>query len=303
MRREGLPSLCRAGRGRTVSIASFASCIAVVAAAAHLDVLRVHADVPLLAPTITSISGTGGSSSGGETVTVNGTNFDAGLPTPNVLFNGTPATQVTVLSNTQLTAVTPPMCPGNAAVQVNDVAGTSNSVNYSYTSPQPSVTALSPATGSSDGPTQVTITGSNLYCPKTVAVGNVPATVVTSGVTNTPTTLTVSIPAQPGNTVGDVVVTPQIGPASTTTAADRFTWRALAPVLSSISVSGGPSQGGTMVTLGGDHLAYATTVSFGASPARVVSSTDQQISVQSRGRSGDPGCLGGSAWQDVPGRR
>lgn len=66
-------------------------------------------------PTVTSISPPSGDKSGGTTVTIRGTNF--GGPTA-VTFDDLPATNVTVVDPTTITAVTPAHAPGNATVSV-----------------------------------------------------------------------------------------------------------------------------------------------------------------------------------------
>jgi hypothetical protein len=66
-------------------------------------------------PTITGISPNSGSTSGGTTVTITGTNFVSGMT---VKLGGTSATGVTVVSSTSLTAVTPAEVAGPALVEV-----------------------------------------------------------------------------------------------------------------------------------------------------------------------------------------
>ena len=55
-------------------------------------------------PTVTSVSPVSGSTAGGTAVTITGTNFAAGAT---VTFGGTAATNVVVVSGTQITATTP----------------------------------------------------------------------------------------------------------------------------------------------------------------------------------------------------
>jgi hypothetical protein len=86
------------------------------------------------APTITSVSPTSGpGGGGGQTVTVNGTDF-TGVTA--VKFGTTPGAPVTVLSPTQLTVGSPPHTPGTVAVRVVTNSGTSPSVpadRYTFT--------------------------------------------------------------------------------------------------------------------------------------------------------------------------
>jgi hypothetical protein len=83
------------------------------------------------APTITSLSPNHGPSGGGNTVTINGTNF---VGVSSVLFGTTNATNVTVVSATQIT-VTAPAGSGTVQVTVKAAGGSSASVtadNYQY---------------------------------------------------------------------------------------------------------------------------------------------------------------------------
>ncbi|HVX22488.1 MAG TPA: IPT/TIG domain-containing protein [Acidimicrobiales bacterium] len=73
------------------------------------------------APTVTSVSPTGGPAAGGTTVTVTGTQFTDGAT---VAFGGTPATSVTVAGPTSLTAVAP-AGSGTVDVTVTTLGGTS----------------------------------------------------------------------------------------------------------------------------------------------------------------------------------
>ncbi len=85
-----------------------------------------------LAPTITSISPTKGSTAGGKTVTITGTNLGGAT---GVTFGSTAASSFTVNSETQITAVTPAESAGTVPVTVTTPGGTSNSVNYKFKTP------------------------------------------------------------------------------------------------------------------------------------------------------------------------
>ncbi len=85
-----------------------------------------------LAPTITSISPTKGSTAGGKTVTITGTNLGGATA---VLFGSTAAPSFTVNSESQITAVSPAESAGIVPVVVTAPGGTSNGVNYKYKTP------------------------------------------------------------------------------------------------------------------------------------------------------------------------
>jgi IPT/TIG domain len=78
------------------------------------------------APTITSISPNSGSTNGGTAVTITGTNFVSGAT---VTFGGTPATNVTVVSSTSITATTPAHAAGAVNVVVSDSGGSGTLTN------------------------------------------------------------------------------------------------------------------------------------------------------------------------------
>jgi hypothetical protein len=84
-------------------------------------------------PAPTSISPTSGTTSGGTSVTISGTNFASGAT---VTFGGTAATNVVVVSSTSITATTPAHAAGAVNVVVTNSNGQSGTLTngYSYTS-------------------------------------------------------------------------------------------------------------------------------------------------------------------------
>lgn len=109
-------------------------------------------------PTVSSVSPPSGSLSGGNTVTITGTNL---LEAQTVTFGGTPATSFTVNSSTSITATVPASTTlGLVSIVVTTLVG-SNPPNalYTYVS-LPVFTSISPSSGPIAGGTTVTITGS-----------------------------------------------------------------------------------------------------------------------------------------------
>ncbi len=82
-----------------------------------------------LTPTLTSDSPTKGAGAGGTTVTLMGTNLTG---TTSVEFGSTAATSFTVVSNTEVKAVSPGESAGTVSITVTTPAGTSNGVNYKF---------------------------------------------------------------------------------------------------------------------------------------------------------------------------
>ena len=133
----------------------------------------------------------------------------------------------------------------------------------------PTITTVSPNSGSINGGTAVTITGTNFIAGATVTFGGTAATNVTvvSG-----TSITATTPAHAAGAV-NVVVTDSSGSATLT---NGFTYVASAPTISKISPNSGSTSGGTAVTITGTNFIAGATVTFGSTAATnvtVVSST------------------------------
>lgn len=210
-------------------------------------------------PTVTAAGPSAGPSWGGTAVTVTGTNLN-GAST--VDFGSQPAFFYGVTA-TSLTAVAP-AGSGTVELTVTTPAGTSVATaagSFSYSTPSPAVTALTPATGPRDGGNSVTIAGSNLFGATAVDFGAQPATVVGYGMTS----LTVIAPPGSGTVV--VTVTTPGGTSPVVAGADYTYARPPAPTIISVSPATGPGRGGTLVTVTGTNLADLTHVGFGTRPA------------------------------------
>ncbi len=221
-------------------------------------------------PTITGLNPTSGPTTGGTTVTITGSNFANGAT---VTFGGTPGTNVNVASSSSLTVVTPAHAAGSAIVMVSnpDSQFATSSPGFQYNLAAPTISSISPASGSTDGGTPVTITGTNFVSGDTVKLGGTAATNVnvasgTSIIATTPAHVTGKV---------DVVVTHSGGSSSATlTAGYEY-------IVSSLSVTAvnppsGPTSGNTFVTITGTNFLSGATVTFDGSPAThvtVVNST------------------------------
>jgi len=155
-------------------------------------------------PAISSIAPAEGSSAGGTTVTINGSNLTGALA---VSFGGRAATSVTVVNNTRVTAVAPAHAAGAVDVAVTTPYGTATQSNgYTYFNP-PAIATLFPAFGPPAGRTFVTMLGANFTGTTMVTFGGVAATNI--AVLND-ATLTLTTPAHAAGAV-DVVVTARGG--------------------------------------------------------------------------------------------
>ncbi|HWD55716.1 MAG TPA: choice-of-anchor P family protein [Acidimicrobiales bacterium] len=217
-----------------------------------------------LAPTIASVNGivpNEGPEAGGTPVTITGTNFVALDGTTAVHFGTALATNVVVVSTTEITAVSPPGT-GVVDVTVSDAGGVSNNnppVTFTYIPPPViGVNGIDPDSGPTAGGTVVTITGTNLGSTGTTSVtfgGNQASNVTVNGAG---TMVTATSPAgAPGTT--NVIVHTLGGPSN----AEPFLY--IGPPF--VGVNGlnpafGPDTGGTVVTMTGTGLTGISAVTF-----------------------------------------
>jgi hypothetical protein len=169
------------------------------------------------APVVSSVSPNAGPTDGGQTVTIGGWDLSGATK---VSFGTTAATNVTIVSDSQLKATVPAHAAGAVRVTVTSSLGTSlatSAAGYTY-DPLPTESSISPATGPKG--TVVTVTGTGFTAHSTVAFGTTPAGKV---VQVSSTTLKATAPAGSG-TVPVSVTTP--GGATATTPADQFTYTA-----------------------------------------------------------------------------
>ena len=143
------------------------------------------------------------------------------------------------------------------AVYTTALSAAAISANYKAAYGTPTVTSVSPNSGTTAGGTSVTITGTNLNGTTAVNFG---ATAATSYTVNSATQITATSPAGSTGTVDITVTTP--GGTSTTGASDQFTYTGPPPTVTGVSPSSGPA--GTSVTITGTNFTGATEVDFGA---------------------------------------
>src|SRR5215831_4554252 len=224
----------------------------------------------LPAPTVTGVSPSSGPAAGGTAITINGTNFASGAT---VTLGGTGATNVVVVSNSQITATTAAHAAGAVNVVVTNSDGQSGTLanGYTYQGAAPTVTGVSPSSGPAAGGTAITINGTNFASGATVTLGGTAATnvVVVSASQITATT------AAHAAGVVNVVVTNSDGQSATLT--NGYTYVA-APTVTGVSPSSGPAAGGTAITINGTNFASGATVTLGGTGAtNVVVVSNSQI--------------------------
>ena len=223
------------------------------------------------APTVTSITPNSGNINGGTAVTVTGTGFLAGAT---LSVGGTPATGVTLVSSTSITAVTPAHAAGAVNVMVTNTDTQSGTLNSGYTystaNSAPTVTSISPNSGTINGGTAVTIRGTGFLAGATVKLGGTSATGVS--VVNS-TTIAATTPAHAAGATSVVVTNTD---AKTGTLNNGFTFTGPpppnpAPTVSSITPNSGTTNGGTAVTIAGTGFLAGATVKMGGTSATVLS--------------------------------
>ena len=208
------------------------------------------------APTVSSVSPTAGPTTGGNTVTINGTNFTSGA---GVKFGTTASATVTFVSATQLTAVAPAHAAGTIDVTVTTPGGTSAIVagdHYTYDA-QPTLSAMSPTAGPTTGGNTVTINGTNFTSGAGVKFGTTASATVTFV---SAMQLTAVAPAHAAGTIDVTVTTP--GGTSALVAGDHYAYGS--PTVTSFAPTSGMT--GSTVTINGTGFVAGATVKFGTKP-------------------------------------
>jgi alpha-tubulin suppressor-like RCC1 family protein len=210
-------------------------------------------------PTVTHVTPSAGSTEGGTTVTITGTNLGEAIA---VRFGSTNATSFKVESATTVSAVSPAGV-GTVDITVSTPLGTSGKSEadrFTYAA-APKVTAVSPSAGPAGGGTTVTITGSAFNEASSVTFGSTPATSFTL---ESPTTIKAVSPAGSGTV--DVRVSTPLG-TSPTGAADLFTYTEAPEFGRCLKVTPGKGVYGTVTcTAPGGEKKFEWYPAFGSNP-------------------------------------
>jgi hypothetical protein len=212
------------------------------------------------APVITGVLPASGVQTGGTSIQIAGSSFQAGAT---VKIGGTPATAV-VVTPTSITCVTPAGAVGPASVQVTnpDTLSTTLAGGFTYVATLV-VSSVSPAAAATG--TAVTVTGSGIQAGATVSVGGVAASVQTSTATSLTFTNPPGIPCSttvvvtnPDNQVASIGFNPT-------------------PTISSIFGSSGPAAGGGSMVIFGTQFLAGTTVTVGGAAATINSQSQTSL--------------------------
>jgi len=251
----------------------------VVNAAGSSNILVFNVTAGATVPTVTSVSPNSGVAGNSVNVTFTGTNFIAGA-TVGVSGSGVSASNVSVVSATQITAtlvIGAATAPGTYNLSVTTTNGTSNTVPFTVSTAAPTLTALTPNSGTQGSAVNVTLTGTNFVSGASISIvgsGVAASNVTLVSATQITATFTVAAGATPG---ADNVTVSTTGGTSN---AVGFTVNAgsTPPTLSSVSPNSGMPGSAVNVTFTGSNFVAGTTVGVSgsgvtASGVTVVSAT------------------------------
>lgn len=180
------------------------------------------------APTVTGFTPALGTSLGGTEVRVTGGGFETpGAGPLGVRFGAAPATNLRVLDGATLLCDAPPGAPGTGvSVLVTNSHGSAGLAGFQYR-PEPTLTAVEPASGPPEGGTLVTLRGTGFLAgdagPARLRFAGVDASEIT---VVDDSTLVCRAPAGPARTSATIVLDNANGSASFV---DGFRWRPRTP--------------------------------------------------------------------------
>ncbi len=231
-------------------------------------------------PTITALVPPTGSTLGATKVTVYGKDFQPGAT---VTIGGTAALDVTVLDSETLTLTTPPGTAGPAVVVLKNPDGGLKTLagGFVYV-PPPIVTNVFPNLGPEPGGTVITIQGTGFVPGAASAVSKVQIgqNLVDAAKVNVISSLLIQAETPPG--VGPAAVKVINPDGQTGVLAGAFTYVPLvpAPEVKTVTPPYGPTSGGYIVKLTGNHFLDGAEVAFGKGDTWSVS---YDVSVKNNG--------------------
>jgi large repetitive protein len=216
-------------------------------------------------PVITTISQASGPTVGGTAISIFGSNFGNA---PVVTFNGVvvASTADPVFPTGKLYITSPAGFGAGRKIIVTASGQASNGVDFDYYPPAP--TTISPANGPTLGGVPITVTGSNFGANPTITIGGV-ATAILAG--STDGSLVFTLPVGKGANL-DVKVVGQDGRASY---ALPFSYNP--PLISSVSPTTAPSEGGAIITVNGSNFGPSPSITIGGNAATVLTASHGQI--------------------------
>ncbi len=240
---------------------------------------------PVADPVVSGVSPGSGSSDGGTTVAISGTSLSCAR---SVTFGGVAATNIQVLSDTQITAETPPHDPGTVDVSVTTDTGAGlvaspidAAARFTYVPPPVVVSSITPPCGPLAGGTPVVLRGSGLSGATEVRFGDA-AVAPQPDTANSDGALTAASPAVANPTAVAVRVVTPLG----TSAPVSFTYpcgAAPGPGPDRGQQGGGADNGGSQPPLA------APPGGGGGTPTAGLSTTQSGLGVQASTNTALPG--------------
>ena len=240
--------------------------------------LGVYSMTPAV-PTISSITPASGSANGGTLVTLNCgalqcwnyATLSSVIQAVSVNGVNLPSTAWLATSAPNVRFVTPPGVEGPVDVVITNMNGSSSPRTFTYLTPPPTVTSISPNIGPSAGGQTVTITGTNFTNASSVTINGVS---VSSFTVTSNTTINAVTPAGALGTNRSVVVTTPRGSNSANTLYSYVS----APTVSSVTPNSGITLGGTNITITGTRFYSPASVTIGGvSATNIVVVSDTSI--------------------------
>ncbi len=217
-------------------------------------------------PNISLISPNSGPITGGTSISISGSGFQAGAI---VSLSGLLCQNISVSSNSLITCQTPSSSFGAKTITVvnPDAQSTSLAASFSYNfGAAPTVSSISPSNGPATGGTSLSIQGSNLYVGISVTVGGLNCTNVNIISSNSLTCVS------PANGFGAKSIVLTNIDAQTVSIANAFSYNSGMPPSVFFSIpSSGLSVGGTSISISGSGFLNGATVSIGGLSCRNIS--------------------------------
>jgi hypothetical protein len=216
-------------------------------------------------PAITQVSPVNGPAAGGTAVTINGANLRADCT---IRFGGVPASNVSFVSASSMTATTPEHAPG--AVDVSLACGADAftfTSGFTYLAASATLSNVTPSFGGTGGNTLVKITGSNIASGCWPFFDGVPAR---AAIVNGPAEMIASTPAHA--VAATVSMALRCTGVADVSLANAFTYSSAAessPVITAVDPLIGSS--GKSVTVSGARFRFDDAVTFDATTATVLS--------------------------------
>jgi hypothetical protein len=221
-------------------------------------------------PKILSLAPLVSSTDGSQTITMSVANLANAYSTVRVAGEFVSEDSYTYTEPATITFTTPPGSAGSAPVTIEGPGGTSDPATITYVaSPRPHLQSKAPAAVPSTGGTSVTVTGSGFTGTTAVELellGSHEYRPVASFTVASDTQLGFVTPALPEGGTYYLRVTNPYGHNPDSTVADELNVNG-PPEVDSLSPTSGPTAGGVSVTITGQFLDTATSVTFGGVPA------------------------------------